>query len=290
MASDKAEWLDDRGRPLPPLDSGISGASARWFQWMLLLGLVGGIAGSVMFGMSANLIFPGMILICVPALYVSAWRAARRSRACRLPPRVAWTAAYQRCGACTYDLAGIDVGPDGLAVCPECGAAWHRDRWTHPPKGEMGRFASTLTAVEANGLDDRGCPLTQYVKIRPYWAQSRKDASARLDAAYGRLGELAVQRLSSWTPILLVGMVTIVALVYGLVERTEPRLAGAGIYIAMFVGVASAMAFFRTEREQAAQVLVSLRFCPNCGADFDGPPGFDGCAACRQCGRAWKKV
>jgi hypothetical protein len=29
-----------------------------------------------------------------------------------------------RCGACAFDLAGLEAAEDGCTVCPECGAAW----------------------------------------------------------------------------------------------------------------------------------------------------------------------
>lgn len=33
------------------------------------------------------------------------------------------------CGACGGDLRTADVETDGCVACPECGAAWHRDRF-----------------------------------------------------------------------------------------------------------------------------------------------------------------
>lgn len=49
--------------------------------------------------------------------------------------RPAWMLARARqrvaaglCGSCAYELAGVEPGPDGLTVCPECGAAWNASR------------------------------------------------------------------------------------------------------------------------------------------------------------------
>ncbi len=36
------------------------------------------------------------------------------------------------CGACTYSLQGIEPAADGCVVCPECGAAWKRERIVRP--------------------------------------------------------------------------------------------------------------------------------------------------------------
>lgn len=33
--------------------------------------------------------------------------------------------AERRCASCAYDLSATAPDPDGLATCPECGAAWH---------------------------------------------------------------------------------------------------------------------------------------------------------------------
>jgi hypothetical protein len=39
-----------------------------------------------------------------------------------------------RCPSCAYRLAAIRAGPDGVTVCPECGAAWRLSR-NHAPTG-----------------------------------------------------------------------------------------------------------------------------------------------------------
>lgn len=37
--------------------------------------------------------------------------------------------ALRMCGACGGDLRTAKVHPDGCVLCPECGAAWHRERF-----------------------------------------------------------------------------------------------------------------------------------------------------------------
>ncbi len=44
--------------------------------------------------------------------------------------------AYGRCASCGYALAGMEVDPEGVIQCPECGSAWKAERVKLPSRGE----------------------------------------------------------------------------------------------------------------------------------------------------------
>lgn len=48
----------------------------------------------------------------------------------------AWFTVMACCPACCYDMVGLVVREDGLAVCPECGGAWNMGAASAAQPGE----------------------------------------------------------------------------------------------------------------------------------------------------------
>ncbi|XVJ58278.1 MAG: hypothetical protein HEQ23_02320 [Tepidisphaera sp.] len=216
---------------------------------------------------------------------------------------IAWLSAYRHCGACGYSLAEVEAGEDGCATCPECGAAWHRDRWTMA--GQDPRENSELVGLlggarwgrqsEANAfvLDDRGVPFKAPGGAYPKWVSAREtDGLARervrrgLNAAGNRWLVVAA---CVWVPVWagLVGLIV-------WQSQPLPREWWSQVFLltALF-GLLGLLMLYLVRRFSISdsvirKVSLGEGRCPCCGGAMNGDAEFDGCVACRRCSRAWR--
>ncbi len=265
---------------------------------------------SVVFMTVCAIFAPNAILYVaafVIAIVLAAWldRTTKTKRRelppAPLPPQVAWLAAHRHCGACGYGLKALEPDANGLTLCPECGASWHRDRWTlqaRDPKPDRDQRRTERTAV-----DDRGVPLVVAPTFPPAWFSwptTPRDAKARITSLVvdERRKESSL-RLQLAAPA-LVCMWALIALAVLAFFRSlgEPwtfaLLRGsvaATITIASVVGLITDTT---TAIERLRAPVLAERLCLGCGRplpipDPAAPAQFDGCTICFNCGRAWKE-
>lgn len=211
----------------------------------------------------------------------------------RVPPWVGWVAAHRRCGCCAYDLHTIEPDVTGLATCPECGAAWHRDRWTRAEKSlpdDMARRTSLWQSVEHT--DDRGVCLDTAPRWPPSWAtESRSEPAVRAIREFARHRRSMQVR---WT--LLLVTLAWPGFTWLMLSRADPlprefnrELAFFAVVVGLIGGAVLWLAWRVGPSWQRQRELIVLKdLCPACGAALSGiEPGFDRCRVCRVCAHAW---
>ena len=240
-------------------------------------------------------------------------------------PIASLLAAHGRCGGCAYRLDEILPEPDGCRVCPECGAAWHKDRHVFTPQLNT-HATSTLSTPPplANQLhrdiatdpfvaktlgsrqgashpkldDDRGVPMDHPWTWPPKWL-GRRSADVVLEAKLRLLARDTIanvrRRLLRFIPILaIIGaaittpIVTLSADEFSLL----PLLIVPLIFLILAAAVFTVLSDTAIERATRREAVRQLRMCCNCGHALpDGPPKtFDHCTPCTHCGRAWKQT
>ena len=190
----RRELLDDRGKPITPVDNAellvtISPSSRVRTMLYRHVGLICSaylIGGYVFRGGS----LPYLILISVLtisnllALVLRPAKDPIGSQRC-IPTLV----RAARCGACGFTLRELAVHADNCVVCPECAAAWKRDRWVVQDAQADVRSATSAVASLQRGsvsdfpeklVDDRGAILAHSMLWRPRWS---KDLRKRLKTA-----------------------------------------------------------------------------------------------------------
>ncbi|MEK6701903.1 MAG: hypothetical protein AABZ53_06545 [Planctomycetota bacterium] len=231
------------------------------------------------------------------------WWARRPDghRARELWVPIAWLCAHRVCGVCGYEMKEIEPGADGIAVCPECGAAWHRDRWTmagNNPRANdelVGLIEGRpLARVGMSDVDDRGVPAAIARGFYPRWmndarvpADVRDDLRARIRAVGARRARLFnVFGLPIWLGVVAFMMWSADPLPRDRWATLQVFTLTTGLFylVLMYVAVRAGIGKGRIKRES-----LNLGRCPNCGEGLgSGVVGFDGCEACARCGRAWK--
>ncbi|MDX2146416.1 MAG: hypothetical protein SFZ23_02750 [Planctomycetota bacterium] len=199
----------------------------------------------------------------------------------------------------------VDPEADGCAACPECGAAWHRDRWTMENQDVTARADIDKLPTHDFELgyklicDDRGVPIAMQTFSLGSWTRSSAVDPESRDRV---LAEARITRARHIRWALAVAVPTWIALmIWVSLVRPPPyadywrTLTLIGVVTALIIAL---LAYFvsRTEVPAAAARALILRHgaCPSCGARLpilnqrDEPPTFDGATPCRNCGRAWK--
>lgn len=224
----------------------------------------------------------------------------RRARA-TLPqsPLAAFLSAHRFCGACGYDLHSVEPHPDGCAVCPECGGAWHRDRFVLQDRDP--RASSTIGALAAAGhgladdrtCDDRGVPLDHSVGWPPKWLN---EPSADRSIAQ-QLTHLATTRRRTfrkrWMVPASIAWAALCAAIVLITDEREPEMLTVVAIVTMLI---FALTFYAVERiwidhAMARPAVDIFGGCNNCGAllPANPPPTFDSCVVCSACQRAWMR-
>lgn len=313
MSSESAHAgeTDDRGKPFA-----LAAVDERppWKRWTLrqslteLLFFVSLCVPLTMTHLLWGSVLYRVAIFGVAAWFVWAyWRGPTRPKWVRgLRCDSAWRLAHGKCARCDYPIANLAAAEDGCVVCPECGHAWHSQRFTMVGSDIDAR--DRLRALPDDSLggltlaDDRNVELLRPLTWPPPWASAREAGSGGVhggvvdeDEASRRAIMPRIERVLAFEDrkrriILMCAMVLPVPLVTAfavLVVATQDRSDAAIVGLIVGLGVtAAAVSNLRRNRPIKFSILV-FKLCPNCGARLDGAPQFDECIACGKCGRAW---
>jgi hypothetical protein len=220
---------------------------------------------------------------------------------CRKPPRLplpGLLAAHRRCGACAYNLHETAPEQDGCVVCPECGAAWHQDRFTLAVRDAAAdSYVAKVVAWPMPyryTLDDRGVPTKESTRWPTRWF--RKES-----APNGVSEDLRQCHQQCWTRSAIIGAYAAVAtwvvsmsITLILLGRSYVEVVALSCILVFVVAVLvlKVVSQIVLGRRMRRAVIDRFGVCLACGDALpaDVPPTFDGCVACRACGRAWKRA
>ena len=299
---------DDRGQVLPAISqtrrSGILRDKSEafiqgwiYFRWIALILLATVFARELFHGRNP--------FIYVQMLYI--WIVCEILRMLSLPRgfrgRVAAASMVRagRCGTCGFGLTEIEAGHDGCVTCPECGSAWHKDRWLDP---HPNAHALALRAAEspfrgsraANLADDRGALLTTPMDVRAMWLvdllrtpkYSLSPNDALLIKSFWQAKERAMRRFVAVT---FVAAVLATTIAWFAPSDPEFRLPAAILIgVIAFAMVIVAVVVVAPNYVNIRQLALAHLRCPYCGTTIDpaSPRQFDGCVQCSTCKAAWK--
>ena len=316
-----AKTTDDRGRAFPdvPFQQAVQtvqvdlAPSRKLDFWKIMtpvFGIVG--LGYVAWNLATNQysIQSTIIWIIEFGVCVLIWGGIRRivtkkSRDSSTPsplyPPTAWLVAHRRCGICGYDLAGISPGADGCAACPECGSAWHSDRWTLEGR-ELGQnwwvTGGGRAEPSANRFDidadDRGVALVRKLSLGSCTGSGTIDMSVRESL-------LRLERLTQARNFRIACVIGIPAWVFTMVLYASLHSANSRdrmndvVLVGVVSGLIALVLIIAVGRVgigpgRVRSLLLASGTCPNCYAALKPAaiPAFDGCTACPHCGRAWE--
>lgn len=205
-----------------------------------------------------------------------------------------------RCAACGFSLRDIETQHDGCVVCPECSAAWHRDRWRYQ-RDDAAKLAgrgvecSVKTESAARQVDDRGALLPQPITKAPWLRQALKQPrAAQRTYLWPFIEHLRSARRSAaiWTLTPTVAFVlAVIAMIYA--ANTTVSDASILLFTVLVVFGVTVVIIAR----HVAQYFVDIRtiaiadgVCPACGSaiDTNASRDFDGCVSCASCASAWR--
>jgi len=325
--------LDDRSRPVSPVsiaefvhagsseqETGVRTGLGRWLSKIAPRGKamkrssthaaswIGG-AATVLFILTTGgqpwlvrmlgsyaYFFPPVIIAVFLALN---WRA--RSRLYLAHP--ASLVAQGFCGQCGYSLRDLLPAEDHCIVCPECGAAWRKERltwawWSSPrevsrPTPRSRPFRLVFYPRESETPDAAGRLVPA---ITPSMVQDCAESSSGNDGTRWRIiwSELRpIGRLGRAVTSIAAGATAIVLSVSGALGLW-PAMTMASIVLGALlsaVGVAFAIAVWRGDlyivREDVVRVLAKHELCPSCGQQLTRVVNDEHVVGCSHCGSTW---
>jgi hypothetical protein len=226
----------------------------------------------------------------------------------KLGPAFAYTYVSNGfCGQCGYKLEGLAPERDGCIRCPECGAAWAKERvtwpsWVHgplkpPPRASfLKRILSGVPLTRERWTpDDRGA-LRCVVDSRLYgWgdaAHKRLIESERRELVgqirrLGRIGRIVLSM-----PFFLIAATLVVVMAYHLL----PPHADMAILFIFFPIVIFALGGYALNLGhtflswgKAARLICDRGLCPCCAEDLRANPhDGSGLTVCPGCGGSWR--
>ncbi|MCC6971566.1 MAG: hypothetical protein IT434_15250 [Phycisphaerales bacterium] len=243
------------------------------------------------------------MIVCIPLLFTMLLTLASRLGGPfrqSLPQLTAWLSAHQRCGVCACDLSKSSADDDGLVTCPECGSAWHPDRWTLKSDNIAASDLTLDVMMGANGssfewcTDDRGVPLDLRGFSIMKWSNQPRASTKMAARLLRQVAFERKRRLRRVFPVTILGWLVFNVAIF-IIRNPAPRdrvfdIALVGVVTALIAAVVLYIARrgnVNPRRFRAA--LLSHHVCANCGGELDEfpAPSFDGCTACAHCGRAW---
>jgi hypothetical protein len=266
-----------------------------------IYGVAGAIAASVLGVRGAGIGLLVLITLILVANRVYHWYVRRGALG-----QIARTAVAEgACGSCAFSLEGAVTDADDRVVCPECGAAWRRERIVSPfwEKPVFPVLRWSLTAWLTPGSrgrgslyapDDRGryiqSPDSRLMMVRP-------ELLAELDPGEAAAIRRSMRRVGrGWRVFLMLGFswlpTSVLYLCWFLYDEGE-RLA---VWVILF-GIAAPIlltvlciplgsAFGGPHR--TARVIVRHGRCGSClHALSDAPADAEGRRVCVRCGAAW---
>lgn len=249
--------------------------------------------------------WPAVMFTVSSIVALFSWEVFKNARAqIRMPsdelkrePGRAKLLARGVCPSCLYRLSGLRTEADGCLVCPECGAAWRRDRVREflPPAAEQPDALPMQTPARGHSGDTtRDSRLNPVLCATPTLRAERAIASSevatRLDRIIPRLTATGRRRRVILTVVFLLFMAPALLTVVLL-----NRWSYSSIFIALLgslglIGVARAILGGSVGRPPAfiIKTLLAESLCPSCVLPLEGrQPQADGCTVC-SCGAAWK--
>ncbi|MGE3107843.1 MAG: hypothetical protein AB7G11_01670 [Phycisphaerales bacterium] len=211
------------------------------------------------------------------------------------------------CASCLYNLGDLSESDDRCLVCPECGAAWRRDRIQ-----SFSRFDSAVpndsavhNAKQAFSMlgfgadtgstckDDRGSPrMLVSPHLRTHIGAAVGEQRDRLLAA--RADTRRIGRWFRWIAACLIFALFIGLPLFAIISTTLRSgravslglIVGVGMGGLLFIGVIRGN--FGFSPAKVRRTMLRHRLCPSC-AEFTGdkPPAVDGCITC-DCGAVWR--
>lgn len=213
------------------------------------------------------------------------------------------------CAGCTYPLEGLAENADGMLVCPECSAAWRRDRvirfapiarnaTSRTVRGEVSHFLWQMRkGADRRGIrDDRDSPraVIAFRTIRKVRAAVADDHRARIGAAVkiprpkGRLMRLAVAGLFILVVVIIIDTIQTSMRMGGRMTLAFIPLAFVALFQLVMIGAILFSDFGRASKIVRREFL-KHDLCPCCAADLLGrTPESDGCTTCPDCSAAWR--
>lgn len=298
-------FRDDRGAPLHVAPNSVlfgqlwGRTPARvWLRWIPIIAL--GLYGLWMLIVTPPrlalrpLVLPGVTAAVVFFIttIVLLW-LRRRPHTSDQSPLAAYLAAHRVCGACGYDLHTVAPEADGCVVCPECGGAWHRDRFVMQDRdprqdSQLAALAAAGRAIVApNRIDDRGVPMRKVWRWPPPWL-SFDAASTALEAfASGstrRFNAVAV-------PVAALLWAGALATIILAADEPDTFAIVASTVVTFLITAIVWFTLGRIHRDRVTlREVRRMGLCPNCGhmLPTDAPPTFDGCTVCAHCRLAWR--
>lgn len=304
--------LDDRGREVLRVEqatfvanmreSGLNVGRPYWtriLRWGLPALVIALILGSFVPALRPSI--PLMLL--PPVLTILIVTQSRRGENVPLALRERLTTASLlragRCAGCGFGLRGLE-GPEGLVTCPECGAAWHCDRWRieHDATDSLATRAIRYDFRMQNAadqVDDRGALLDAPMTPRPRWlkgAMADKSSPPTHLAPFLAARRAAMRQVISWVAIPLV--LFLFAGVAIAITATTDLSAYLPVLIAFFLGfgiiIIVVMKHVGRAHVDVRTLALTHAVCPACGGSIDPavPRDFDGCIMCKCCASAWR--
>lgn len=203
-------------------------------------------------------------------------------------------AAHGLCGACGYDLHTVAPEPDGCVVCPECGAAWHSDRFVLQDVDP--RPSIPLAALAARGhspaapgsTDDRGVPMRRRWGWPPVWPLNDSPAHRELET----FATTAMRRFHGRVlPIAALAWALVLLLIVRNSSPLDTLEIGISTVVTFLIAAIVCFAVSRIYRDRIMlREVRRMGLCPNCGRTLPAgsPPTFDGCTVCPGCRLAWR--
>ncbi|MFZ4574730.1 MAG: hypothetical protein ACOYN0_10055, partial [Phycisphaerales bacterium] len=220
----------------------------------------------------------------------------------------AWRVAHGVCPQCEYKIGDLPATEDGCVVCPECGLAWHRHRFTLLGSDIDSRGPLLSQPGETFGdqtrADDRNVRLLRPVKWPAEWARGAGTGGRRgseissSPAENGPEGAsvAGIERVLAFEDrkqrfVLTCAIVLpppLVAAFAAVVVDARDRYEAVMLGLVAGVITAVSLAWHMRRSRPVKNAILVFKLCPNCGGKLSGEPQFDGCTACAGCGRAWK--
>lgn len=307
-------FLDDRGRPVilaefATVRESVYGTAPpfpwrRVVRWTLVA-----VCGTWILLSAFNAISPRIPMGCVwvlgPLIPAMAWsRGGKTATVKKDRAGCARLVRAGRCGGCGFSLREIGHDADGYVACPECGAAWHQDRWRNAPQDSI-IDARTLLETPAKAapqrweVDDRGLPLATSMLWEPKWysaafdgfirdmiAPERWAAASRFHADGSAALVRQRIRYALWFAAGVCALASLLAIIGFDKVSTDAYTMS---IVSSIVGLATAMWIAQTKVD-ARGLALKHGLCPAYGEalDLDQPRQFDGCIQCAKCASAWR--
>jgi ssDNA-binding Zn-finger/Zn-ribbon topoisomerase 1 len=207
-----------------------------------------------------------------------------------LLPVAASLLANRRCGSCAFELDPGTKDSHGLVTCPECGAAWHTDRFMPPelaPKlAGMSMPAQLTGRVACSPADDRGVACT---------ALDENDSRLRPVIGGAMIKSIAVdlaglrRKRAGALFVIALGVGVIVPLVALAGLEDQDLAIGMSLVVAAFLVLVGLIQLGRTTFAETRATWLAHGRCPCCAASLlELEARFDACVTCPGCARAWR--